>query len=98
MVPPPERSQNIRRELARWVSPKRLRVNKDEQLNRLVGSLNEFPQLNLGSFVPSYLALPEEILITVMRDHQKYFAVRRRDGELAPHFLAVINLNRYSKG
>ncbi len=80
------------------VSPKGLRVNKDDQLNHLVTYLNEFPAVILGSFDPSYLALPEEILITVMRDHQKYFAVRRRDGGIAPHFLAVINMDRDRKG
>src|SRR5262249_57732519 len=38
-------------------------------------------------------ALPEEILVTVMRDHQKYFAVEDATGKLAPHFLAVLNTN-----
>jgi glycyl-tRNA synthetase beta chain len=45
----------------------------------------------LGSFEPEYLALPEEVLVTVMRDHQKYFAVEDAAGKLAPHFLAVLN-------
>jgi len=45
----------------------------------------------LGDFEPEYLALPEEVLVTVMRDHQKYFAVEGKDGKLAPHFLAVLN-------
>ena len=52
----------------------------------------------LGDFDPAFLALPEEILITVMRGHQKYFAVENRRGELAPHFLAVINLPQDAKG
>jgi glycyl-tRNA synthetase beta chain len=42
--------------------------------------------------------LPDEILVTVMRGHQKYFAVEKRNAELAPHFLAVINLAKDSKG
>ena len=45
----------------------------------------------LGGFEPEYLALPEEVLVTVMRDHQSYFAVEDKDGKLAPHFLAVLN-------
>lgn len=45
----------------------------------------------LGHFEPEYLALPEEVLVTVMRDHQKYFALEDKDGKLAPHFLAVLN-------
>jgi glycyl-tRNA synthetase beta chain len=45
----------------------------------------------LGSFEREFLSLPEEVLVTVMRDHQKYFAVEDADGKLAPHFLAVLN-------
>ncbi len=45
----------------------------------------------LGNFEKSYLSLPEEVLVTVMRDHQKYFAVEDAGGKLAPHFLAVLN-------
>ncbi|MGA8307342.1 MAG: glycine--tRNA ligase subunit beta, partial [Candidatus Acidiferrales bacterium] len=51
-----------------------------------------------GNFDSNFLALPDEILITVMRDHQKYFALEARGGRLAPNFLAVINLNKDSKG
>ena len=45
-----------------------------------------------------YLALPEEVLVTVMRDHQKYFAVEDADGKLAPHFLAVLNTQADEEG
>ena len=41
---------------------------------------------------PAYLELPEEVLVTVMRDHQKYFAVESAEKKLAPHFLAVLNI------
>ena len=64
----------------------------------LVTYLNEYPTAILGGFDPSYLELPEEILITVMRDHQKYFALERKDGRLAPNFLAVINLDKDKAG
>jgi glycyl-tRNA synthetase beta chain len=46
----------------------------------------------LGNFEPAYLTLPEEVLVTVMRDHQKYFAVEDAQGKLAPHFLTVTNI------
>ncbi len=98
MVQPEERRKKIERELSQLVSRKGLRVNEDMGLAGLVTYLNEFPSVILGVFDPAYLVLPEEILITVMRGHQKYFAVRRRDGRLAPHFLAVINLDRDRKG
>ena len=45
----------------------------------------------LGNFDREFLALPEEVLVTVMRDHQKYFALDDAAGKLAPHFLAVLN-------
>jgi glycyl-tRNA synthetase beta chain len=45
----------------------------------------------LGGFDPQFLALPEEVLVTVMRDHQKYFAIEDADRKLLPHFLAVLN-------
>jgi glycyl-tRNA synthetase beta chain len=45
----------------------------------------------LGGFDREYLALPEEVLVTVMRDHQKYFAVENPNGQLEPCFLAVLN-------
>jgi glycyl-tRNA synthetase beta chain len=60
--------------------------------------LNEYPSAILGSFDPAFLELPEEILITVMRGHQKYFALERKDGTLAPNFLAVINLDKDKAG
>jgi glycyl-tRNA synthetase beta chain len=46
----------------------------------------------LGGFDAEFLKLPEEVLVTVMRDHQKYFAVEDSRGKLAPHFLTVTNI------
>ena len=91
---PEERRKKVERELAQLATRKGLRVNQDQPLADMVVYLNEYPTAILGNFDQAYLELPEEILITVMRGHQKYFALRRRDGRLAPHFLAVINLDR----
>ncbi len=52
----------------------------------------------LGDFEPEYLALPEEVLVTVMRDHQSYFAVEDKTGKLAAHFLAVLNIQADDAG
>ena len=95
---PEVRRKKIERELRALAARKGLRVHADSALLELVTYLNEYPTGILGDFDSGYLSLPEEILITVMRDHQKYFALERRDGELAPHFLAVINLDRDSAG
>jgi glycyl-tRNA synthetase beta chain len=87
-----ERRQSIRKALdaaTRTVAGARWR--EDEPLIETVVHLTEWPSVVLGGFEPEYLALPEEVLVTVMRDHQKYFAVEGVEGMLAPHFLAVLN-------
>jgi glycyl-tRNA synthetase beta chain len=68
------------------------RWREDEELVDSVTHLTEWPAVLLGGFEPAYLELPEEVLVTVMRDHQKYFAVEDAQGKLAPHFLAVLNI------
>jgi glycyl-tRNA synthetase beta chain len=92
LVSAAEREQRIRKALdaatrtipgARW--------REDKSLLDTVVNLTEFPSVVLGNFDPEFLALPDEVLVTVMRDHQKYFALEREDGKLLPHFLAVLN-------
>ena len=95
---PEARREKIEGELKSTPARKGLRPHQDQALLEIVTYLNEYPTVILGDFDPAFLALPEEILITVMRGHQKYFAVENRKGELAPHFLAVINLPRDPKG
>lgn len=87
-----ERRQIIRKALdrvTRTVAGARWR--EDESLVETVTHLTEWPSVIIGDFEQEYLALPEEVLVTVMRDHQKYFAVEDADKKLAPHFLAVLN-------
>jgi glycyl-tRNA synthetase beta chain len=95
---PEARRRKIEAESRTLSSRKGLRVHPDAGLLELVTYLNEYPTVIQGSFDPAFLALPEEILITVMRGHQKYFAVEDRSGDLAPHFLAVINLPKDPRG
>jgi glycyl-tRNA synthetase beta chain len=68
-----------------------LRWREDHELVDKLTQLTEWPSVLLGGFEKEYLALPEEVLVTVMRDHQNYFAVEDKDGKLAPYFLAVLN-------
>lgn len=89
---PREREQRIRKALdaeTRKISGARWR--EDASLLETVVNLTEWPSVILGSFDKGYLALPEEVLVTVMRDHQKYFAVEDAHRKLLPHFLAVLN-------
>jgi glycyl-tRNA synthetase beta chain len=74
------------------------RWREDEALVEQVTHLTEWPSVVLGSFQPEYLTLPEEILVTVMRDHQKYFALEGKQQKLAPHFLTVLNTEVDSAG
>lgn len=56
-----------------------------------ITNLVEQPNAILGGFASSYLELPQEILTTVMRKHQRYLPVRAADGTLLAHFVAVAN-------
>jgi glycyl-tRNA synthetase beta chain len=87
-----EREHQIRKALdaatrtipgARW--------REDKPLLDTVVNLTEYPSVILGGFESQFLALPEEVLVTVMRDHQKYFALEDANGKLMPHFLTVLN-------
>jgi len=98
IVRPEERREEISRELGAHAKRGGYHIHEDANLLEAVSYLNEFPSVIEGEFDPSFLELPDEILITVMRGHQKYFAVEKRGGELAPHFLAVINLAKDAKG
>jgi glycyl-tRNA synthetase beta chain len=95
---PGVRRKKIETELHALTAKKGLRTHADAGLLELVTYLNECPSVIMGNFDDAFLDLPDEILITVMRGHQKYFAVESRNGNLAPHFLAVINLPRDPKG
>ncbi len=99
MVDPAERERRIRQALdgatrtipgARW--------REDKELLETVVNLTEFPSVILGSFDHEFLALADEVLVTVMRDHQKYFAVEDAGGKLLPHFLAVLNTDADREG
>ena len=92
------RREKVERELAALAKKGNYKVHEDAELLKLVSYLNEYPTVIEGKFDPAFLSLPDEILVTVMRGHQKYFAVEKRGGELAPNFLAVINLDKDPKG
>src|SRR5258708_15981612 len=98
IVRPTERREKIEKELAAHARRGGYRIHEDAELKRLVTYLNEYPTVIEGDFDPPFLNLPDEILVTVMRDHPKYFAVENRSRELAPHFLAVINLAKDPRG
>jgi len=74
------------------------RWREDHALVETVTHLTEWPSVVLGSFDRGFLQLPEEVLVKVMRDHQKYFAVENAEGRLEPYFLAVLNTHPEESG
>lgn len=93
------RRQRIRKELDKVTrTVEGLRWREDHGLVDKLTHLTEWPSVILGAFEPEYLALPEEVLVTVMRDHQSYFAIEDKDGKLAPHFLTVLNTETDAAG
>ncbi|KML37906.1 MULTISPECIES: glycine--tRNA ligase subunit beta [Bacillaceae] len=80
-----------------WVVP------VDEDLLEEVNNLVEYPTALYGKFEEEYLELPEEVLITSMKEHQRYFPVKSKDGTLLPYFVTVRNgshehLEKVAKG
>jgi glycyl-tRNA synthetase beta chain len=70
----------------------------DKPLLETLVNLTEWPTPITGTFDPEFLDLPKEVLITVMRYHQKYFSVDAPDGKLANQFVAVTNTDGDPEG
>ena len=68
-------------------------IEIDEDLLNEVLNLVEYPTAFLGNFDAKYLDVPEEVLVTSMKEHQRYFVVRDAEGKLLPHFISVRNGN-----
>ena len=75
-----------------------VKVVEDQELEEWVVNSTECPHTLIGTFQERFLKLPREILVTVMRDHQKYFALEDRAGNLRPKFVASFNLDSDPKG
>lgn len=69
-------------------------IDKDPDLLEEVTNLVEWPTAFAGSFDKKYLVLPDEVLITSMKDNQRFFYLRDHQGKLLPNFIAVRNGNK----
>lgn len=98
LVSAEERRQKIEGDIARLLENTGLRLRPDPALLTTLVFLTEYPTPILGSFDPEFLGLPEEVLVTVMRRHQKYFSLEDAQGRLAPHFIAVLNTDGDPEG
>ncbi|RWZ60046.1 glycine--tRNA ligase subunit beta [Halobacillus fulvus] len=88
-----ERKQMIQKQLEDLEKDQQWKLVIDEDLLNEVTHLVEFPTAFSGSFHREFLDVPEEALITSMKEHQRYFPVRSSEGELLPHFVGVRNGN-----
>ena len=87
-----DRQSEIASEANRLARSERLAVRADPGLLAELSGLVEWPVVLLGRIDPRFMALPEEVLVTTMRHHQKYLALEDQEGRLAPRFLVVANV------
>jgi len=95
---PRKRAEIVRAGIQAILEENGLRIVQDNDLHEWVVNSTEWPRAMLGGFDRRFLHLPREILVTVMRDHQKYFAVEDSAGTLQPNFVTVMNLDQDSAG
>ena len=87
-----ERRDIIKAQIKEIESRENIAVDIDDDLLNIVSDLVEYPYAILGSFEESFLQLPEEVLITSMKVHQKYFPVRNSSGKLINKFIGIANI------
>lgn len=87
-----QRKEIIKTQIDEIQSNEDIVIDVEENLLNTVSNLVEYPYAVLGSFDESFLTLPEEVLITSMKIHQKYFPVRNKDGKLLNKFVGIANI------
>ncbi len=88
-----EREQMIIEQIKAIEKEQNVTIEIDPDLLNEVLNLVEYPTAFMGSFDAKYLEVPEEVLVTSMREHQRYFVVRDQAGKLLPNFISVRNGN-----
>lgn len=86
-----ERKQSIRMQLTNLENESGWLIPIDEDLLEEVNNLVEYPTAVTGTFDEKYLNIPEEVLITSMKEHQRYFPVKDQAGNLLPKFITFRN-------
>lgn len=86
-----ERKRLIKSESIKLAKENGGEILYNEDLLNELADINEFPTPILGSFNEAYLSLPREVIVTVMVDHQRYFALEDDDSYLMPNFIAIRN-------
>ena len=89
-----ERKEMIVNQMNDLVNKNNWTIKEDKNLLEEVTNLVEYPTVFAGSFDEKYLNIPDEVLITSMKDNQRYFEVYDQNGKLINHFIAVRNGNK----
>ena len=98
MLDPAERASVIEAEAQKLAKKAKLKLKHDPGLLAEVAGLVEWPVVKMGSIDKAFMDLPPEVLTTVMRHHQKYFALLDKKGKLAPKFIVVANTETKDRG
>jgi glycyl-tRNA synthetase beta chain len=98
ILDPAERRAEILRQAEAKVAEAGLKLRHDEGLLDEVTGLVEWPVVLMGRIDEAFMSLPPEVLTGSMRAHQKYFALVEGNGQLAPRFLVVSNMEAKDKG
>ncbi|UJL44870.1 glycine--tRNA ligase subunit beta [Virgibacillus sp. NKC19-16] len=95
LVDASEREQLILDGIRKLETKGGFQIPVDQELLDEVRNLVEYPTVFIGSYDQKFLQLPSEVLITSMKEHQRYFSVKSNDGVLLPYFVGVRNGNDY---
>lgn len=93
LVDAEHRKAEISAQILALASENNWQVTLHKDLLEEVNNIVEYPTAFVGSFEPKYLSVPAEVLVTSMRDNQRYFEVYNQEGQLAPNFISVRNGN-----
>ncbi|MCY9078073.1 glycine--tRNA ligase subunit beta [Bacillus inaquosorum] len=93
---PNVRKRMIQSQLEAMAAENNWSIPVDEDLLDEVNHLVEYPTALYGSFESEFLSIPEEVLVTTMKEHQRYFPVKDKNGDLLPHFITVRNGNSHA--
>lgn len=96
IVDPEERKEMILKEIRELAAGVGGQVEADEDLLEEVIHIVEYPTGLLGNVAQEYMELPEPVITTPMKEHQRYFPVRDKEGKLLPYFITVRNGDSYA--
>lgn len=91
-----KRKDKILDDISSIESSNNLKVEIDNNLLSELVMINEYPTALMGTFPKKFLTLPTEVIVTSMKENQKYFAVYDQNGKLSNHFVMVTNNIDYS--